>query len=145
MTCYGHGATHIDLNGPHGTMTSLIRIGDYWATLLGLDRITVALALADWQKTPEQRYEAFALFFGDYATLIDGSAAHATDPFSTWPFELRRPITQDRFPTMPEPLKALYESGTQSEELAEWIAERLEFETEVVTYVLETYVKYATK
>ena len=142
MTCYGHGATHIDLNGPHGTMTSLIRIGDYWATLLGLDRITVALALADWQKTPEQRYEAFARFFGDYAALTEGSAAHATDPFSTWPFELRRPLTQARFPT---PLKALYESGTQSEEVNAWIAERLEFETEVVAYVLETYVKYATK
>lgn len=145
MTCYGHGATHIDLNGPHGTMTSLIRIGDYWATLLGLDRITVALALADWQKTPEQRYEAFARFFGDYATLIDGSAAHATDPFSTWPFELRRPLNQDRFPTMPEPLKALYEASTPSDEVSSWIAERLEFETEVVAYVLETYVKYATK
>jgi hypothetical protein len=153
MTCYGHGATHIDLNGPHGTMTSLIRIGDYWATLLGLDRITVALALADWQKTPEQRYEAFARFFGDYSTLTEGSAPHATDPFSTWPFELRRPLTQDRFPTMPESLKALYDactqsgaqSGAQSEEVAEWIAERLEFETEIVAYVLETYVKYATK
>jgi len=155
MTRYGHGATHIDLNGPHGTMTSLIRIGDYWATLLGLDRITVALALADWQKTPEQRYEAFARFFGDYATLIDGPADGTvlrnggTDPFSAWPFELRRPLTQDRFPTMPAPLKALYDactqSGAQSEEVAEWIAERLEFETEVVAYVLETYVKYATK
>jgi len=149
MTRYGHGATHIDLNGPHGTMTSLIRIGDYWATLLGMDRITVALALADWQKTPEQRYNAFARFFGDYSTLIDGSAAHATDPFSSWPFELRRPLTQDRFPTMPAALKALYESGTksgtQSEELAEWIAERLEFETEAVAYLLESFAKYTTK
>jgi len=142
---YGHGATHIDLNGPHGTMTSLIRIADHWASLLGLDRITVALALADWQKTPQQRYEAFAHFFGDYATLTEDSAIHATDPFSTWPFELRRPLTQDRFPTMPSHLKALYESCNQSEEVAEWIAERLEFETEVVAYVLETYVKYATK
>ena len=46
---------------------------------------------------------------------------------------------------MPEPLKALYESGTQSDEVSTWIAERLEYETEVVAYVLETYVKYATK
>jgi hypothetical protein len=149
MTRYGHGATHIDLNGPHGTMTSLIRIGDYWATLLGMDRITVALALADWQKTPEQRYDAFARFFGDYATLTEGSAPHATDPFSSWPFELRRPLTQDHFPTMPASLKALYQSctqsGTQSEEVAKWIAERLEFETEAVAYLLESFAKYTTK
>jgi len=97
MTTYGHGATRIDLNGPYGTAVSLVRIGDYWATLCGKDRIHIAMFLSDPTDTPEQRYTYFAEFFGDYATLYYGQGARGTqrvqgdpDPFAAWPFECAR-------------------------------------------------------
>ena len=91
---YGHGKTRIDLNGPYGTAVSLARIGDYWATLCGRDRIHVVMFLTDPTDTPEQRYVYFAEFFGDYATLYYGNGAQRVqgdpDPFAAWPFECRR-------------------------------------------------------
>lgn len=117
---YGHGKTRIDLNGPYGTIVSLFRIADYWATLCGHNRVTVALHLTDPTDSMETRYEAFARFFGDYATLYYGEgkrSAGDSDPFSAWPFECRR------FAEMHQKSK-----------------EQREFEDETVDYLIERYV-----
>jgi hypothetical protein len=82
---YGRGKTRIDLNGPYGTAVSLCRIGDYWATLYGKDRIHIAMFLADPTNTPEQCYTYFAEFFGDYATLYYGQGT----PDPARPFDWR--------------------------------------------------------
>jgi len=148
MTTYGHGATRIDLNGPYGTMTSLIRIGDYWATLLGMDRIAVALSLTNWHRPMSHRLSMFAHYFGEYATLYEGSTCvtdDAVDPFSSWPFERRRPHGPfpNRFPTMPSHFQEQGVAGQQS--AAAWIEERTELETAMVEYLLEDYGKHVAK
>ena len=147
MMRYGHGATRIDLNGPHGTMTSLIRIADHWARLLGYDRVHVALALTYPTTTTEELHDAFAAFFGDYATLYEGTPgrreAETIDPFAAWPFECQRPTPpfEHRFTTMPPPLKELYMKGVQSKELEAWIAEYTAYETDAVAFLLENYAR----
>jgi hypothetical protein len=158
-TTYGQGKTRIDLNGPYGTTVSLFRIADHWANLCGHDRVSVVLALTERTLTLEDRYKAFANFFGDYATLYHGEGKRVSgdsDPFSGWPFECRR-RSHTYVPPTPPSIAALIVPHTSTcggcircnkERAAEyeaWHKEYLEIEDATVDYVIEKYIEWTTR